>query len=299
MCIFGVGMCEWANRLIVRHLLRVLLACVLVLPVAGLLWLSLRQQPERTPWTLVPMLSRDARRSLPTYQESCRRSAECDPPLGCFISGIHELSLCTDSECETDGDCGGGRSCLPFKIDGGNMVRLCALNGERREGEKCRSLAEFPADGCTRGLLCQGRCGRPCRLDDAENCPVGFFCAEGGDGPPSCLPTCAGRSCPEGLSCLPREGGVSICSRMMGSDCRGEPCPDHHACRVLEAPGRPWELRTECRRRCDARSPCPDDAVCRFFECRARCDPRTPDDCGPGLTCGRYSQQEPLYCIPG
>lgn len=258
--------------------------------------------PRVMPGTnLVPVLGLDARRSLPTYERSCTQDADCDPPLGCLRIESELRSECTDSRCMQDSDCPEEFSCVPVKTRSGKaLVRRCSLIGDRKEGEMCEPLARSPRLGCTRGLLCQeGWCGRPCRPDAPSSCPTGAFCSDGHDSPPSCIPTCEGRSCPEGQQCTSEEGGASFCAQLLGPDCRVTTCPERHVCRLMSPPQRPWEMRTECRRRCDARKPCPQGNVCLRYECRQTCDPEAAATCGPGLICGQYKPSDPWYCMAG
>lgn len=287
-----------------RRAFLVLVSCILVpLPLAGLLFAAMRQPtppaPQQT--ALIPVLPLDARRDLPTYERVCTADADCDPPLGCLQIQSEFRSECTDSRCMEDKDCPDEFACLSLKTQAGQrMVRRCSLVGERKEGERCAVLARSHRLGCARGLLCQaGWCGRPCQLEDPTSCPTGFFCSEGSDGPPSCLPTCEGRSCPEGQQCLPHAGGSSLCMRVIGPDCRKEPCPEDHLCRVMAPPQRPWEVRTECMQLCDRESPCPQGTICVRYECRRTCDPHAPSTCGPGLICGQRIPSDPWYCLPG
>lgn len=282
------------------------LACVLIsLPMAGLLLMVMRQRdvPVAREMGLVPLLSPDVRRSLLTYQRDCRSDTDCEPPLGCFMAGYSGLAYCTDSECMRDSDCSEGFACVSLKSSVGRaLVRMCSLVGHRKEGEKCRVPAHSLEDACAPGLLCQWRCGRPCKVDESSSCPVGFFCSEGREGPPSCMPTCEGRSCPEGQQCIPRgaaEEGVSVCGRVEGPDCRRTPCAKGQYCKVFEVPQRPWEVRTECAQPCDKSSRCPEGTACLSHECRKPCEPEAPQTCGSGLTCGRHHPLEPWYCIPG
>jgi hypothetical protein len=286
-----------------RRVLLIALSCALLL--LPCLWilstfpLGTHKQAQQEE-NLIPMLSSDVRQSLLTYQRQCLTDADCESPLGCFIKNSSQFHLCLDSTCETDRQCDEGFSCVPLKTASGKAtVRICSLVGERKEGERCRVLPAVPEDGCARGLFCQGRCGRPCRLDEPSSCPAGFFCSEGREGPPSCLPSCEGRPCPEGLTCLPRGKRTSICAQVLGPDCRKNPCPTGQVCRVLEPPQRPWEIRTECRSLCGKDSSCPEGTFCHLYECHKPCDPRAPEDCGPGLTCGRHHPLDPWYCIPG
>ena len=284
----------------------ILLPCILLpLPLVGLVFMAMWQPAAPAPreMNLIPILTQDVRRALPTYERVCNTDANCDAPLGCLRIESELRSECTDSRCMTDEDCPEAFSCIALKTRSGkSLVRRCSLAGERKEGEMCDSLATSLRLGCARGLHCQaGWCGRPCRPDDQSSCPTGFFCSEGSDGPPSCLPTCEGRSCPEGQQCTPDEGGASYCMRMSGPDCRQRQnrCPKDHACRVMSPPQRPWDVRTECRQLCDRKSPCPEGTVCLLFECRKVCTPQDPSTCGPGLTCGQRISSDPWYCLPG
>jgi hypothetical protein len=288
-----------------RVLLLVLSCVLLPLPLVGLVFMTM-QRPQvptslETKTHLVPMLPMDALRALPTYGRLCNADANCDPELGCLLIESELRSECTDSRCMEDKDCPEGFSCLALKTRSGKaMVRRCSLIGDRKEGEACELLARSLRLGCARGLFCQaGWCGRPCQPDDPSNCPSGFLCSDGRDGPPSCIPTCKGRSCPEGQQCTPDEGGASFCMQVHGPDCRVTRCPEKHVCRLMSPPQRPWEMRTECRRRCDATKPCPEGTVCLDYECRQTCDPQAPSTCGPGLICGQYKPSDPWYCLPG
>jgi hypothetical protein len=287
-----------------RRVLLLMLSCiVLPLPLVGLVFMTMPQpHPQVMLRTdLLPVLGLDARRTLPTYERSCTRDEDCDPPLGCLRIESELRSECTDSRCMEDKDCPEGFSCLAFKTRSGKaMVRRCSLIGERKEGELCEPLARSLRLGCERGLLCQeGWCGRPCRPDDSSSCPSGSFCSDGRDGSPACIPTCEGHSCPEGQKCTPDQGGASFCMQVYGPDCRETPCGKDQVCRLMSPPQRPWEMRTECRRRCDSKKPCPEGTVCLRYECRQACDPEASAPCGPGLICGQYKPSDPWYCMAG
>lgn len=285
-----------------KRMALVVLCFLLPLPLAGLLLVgkSWPSKPQHPFDNTLPMLSLEERKSRLTYQHDCDTDADCETPLGCFILGPSRRFLCLDSTCLTDQQCEEGFSCVPLKTASGKaMVRICSLVGKRKEGEICTVLSTVQEDACERGLLCQGRCGRPCRLDEPSSCPEGFLCSEGREGPPSCLPTCKGRPCPEGLQCLPRGKRASVCARVHGEDCRKNKCPPMHLCRMLEPPQRPWDLRTECTRVCDKDSSCPAGHFCLQYQCRKPCVPESPETCGPGLTCGRHHPLDPWYCIPG
>ena len=285
-----------------RVLLVVLACALLLLPLAWLLSIAMPRTSlgAQQGAQLIPVLAHDVRQSLLTYRRDCRTDADCEPPLGCLLKRATLLHMCLDSTCETDQECGEGFSCTPLKtVDGKAIVRTCVLVGQRKEGERCTVLATVQEDACERGLLCQGRCGRACRLDEPSSCPEGFLCSEGREGPPSCLPTCKGRTCPEGLWCVPRGKRTSVCGQVHGEDCRKNKCPPMHLCQMLEPPQRPWELRTHCTRVCDKDSSCPAGHFCLQYQCRKPCDPLAPETCGPGLTCGRHNPLDPWYCVPG
>lgn len=298
------GVLLWSSKRPGWRVAVLVLLCVLLpLPLLGLAFMSLwpRATPAPQPTNLIPMLSADARRALMTYERTCSTDANCDPPLGCLHVDSQLRAYCTDSTCMTDEDCPGGFACLSAKTWGGkSLVRMCSLMGERKEGERCNALAAGVHLGCARSLLCQaGWCGRACRMDDPSSCPAGFFCSEGREGPPSCLPTCQGRTCPEGQQCVPHDGGASACEQVSGPDCRKTPCPEDHTCKVFSPPQRPWEVRTECRQLCDKDSPCPEGTLCLRYECRKSCEPEGPSACGPGLTCSHEYPSDPWYCMPG
>lgn len=288
-----------------RVLLLILPCIVLPLPLVGLVLVAMQRPQAPTPLEtkthLLPMLPVDALRALPTYGRLCNTDANCNPPLGCLFIESELRSECTDSRCMEDKDCPEGFSCLDHKTRSGKaLVRRCSLIGERKEGETCEPLARSLRLGCARGLLCQeGWCGRPCRPDAPSSCPTGSFCADGRNGPPACIPTCKGRSCPEGQRCTSDEGGASFCALPPDPDCRETPCAKDHFCRLMSPPQRPWELRTECRRKCDSKKPCSEGYVCLRYECRQACDPHAPASCGPGLMCGQYKPSDPWYCMAG
>ena len=286
----------------VRRILVAVLICALALPLVVLLsWMGTsRDNDHEAIKNLIPVLPKDVRRTLPTFERDCSQDSDCDPPLGCFIQRETRLHMCLDSKCETDAQCQPDEACVPLKTDSGRaVVRLCSLVGARQEGERCATLPHVPEEGCARGLLCQRYCGRPCRLGDATSCPAGFSCSEGRQGPPSCLPTCEGLTCPEGMTCTSHGWGASHCARRIGPGCQERACPERHTCRLVEPPSRPWEFRTECFRQCDYRTPCPDGFFCHQFDCMKSCDPQAPGTCGPGLVCGRYHPAQPWFCIPG
>jgi hypothetical protein len=286
-----------------RTPLAVLLGLLLPLP---LVWVLLRTTPDAgglgapIPRT-IPMLPLEERRGLTTYERPCQSREDCEAPLECFLNTRSMERYCTDSTCMTDAHCPEGFVCRAMPLGReGPAIRLCTLEGTRQEGEACDALPRTPREGCERGLLCQGWCGRPCRRDEPTSCPVGFFCAEGPNGS-SCLPSCEGRSCPEGQQCVSLgKRGVSVCARVHGEDCqRTSSCPDGQQCLVNHAPHRPGEVWMRCAARCGGdEPPCPEGLVCHVFRCRQPCEPELPDACGPHHHCHRDADSEPWLCRP-
>jgi hypothetical protein len=283
-----------------RTLLVALLGLLLALPLAWVFSIPLLRtvpsRPEEVP--VLPVLPLEERLGLLTYERNCEKASDCDPQLGCFFNMRSQRTYCTDSACVTDQQCPKEFVCRVMKTEGGkSLVRVCSLSGDRKEGEVCSLLPPTQEYGCEMGLLCKGRCGRPCRLEDPTSCPEGFFCEDGLDGP-SCLPSCEGRSCLEGQRCLPREGRVSLCVAVHGQDCQLNPCPQGQDCMVSEYPHRTGEVWMECLRDCGEGAPsCPEGTVCDLYQCHKTCTPENPSVCGPGFTC-RSRDQAPSTCVP-
>ncbi|KFA93023.1 hypothetical protein [Archangium violaceum] len=196
---------------------------------------------------VVPMLSLDQRRERPTWRKSCHRSTDCDPPLACLFDTNVAGLYCTDSECTTDSQCREGFVCRTVETLGGELLKRCALEGNRREGEGCSPQSKKYASACAPGLLCNEWCGRSCQPDEPESCPEGFFCPrEGGPEGPSCLPTCEARGCPPDQACIRFDQGVSVCSVVHGTNCQQSPCPETQRCEVIARPAKPGAVRMRC-----------------------------------------------------
>jgi len=286
-----------------RPLLGVALGLFLPVPLAVLLYLGMqRTAPALLPaqqHQTVPMLAPEQRRALATYETPCREPKDCEPPLACFFNQRSSEQYCTDSTCEADHECPEGGVCRRvYTGDGQAPVRACVLAGERQEGEECKAMPRFAEEGCARGLLCEGWCGRPCQVDDAASCPEGFFCDEGLNGP-SCLPTCEGRACPEGQRCVQLGERVSVCAVVHGQDCLASPCAAKSRCDVTSSWRRPGEIWMECRKFC-GRDPsvCAEGSVCYIYECYQRCDPKQPEACGPHKHCRQHIPEAPWLCLP-
>jgi len=288
-----------------RAVLSALMGLLIVLPLAWLISIAMsgpgRQLPLPQGKPLVPMLSREARLGLSTYAHDCRTDADCEAQLRCVYDVRTSRQHCTDSTCTDDEHCPMGSACIPFRtVNDKELVRVCSLVGVRKEGELCRELPENPKDGCAKGLVCQGFCGRPCRAEDPSSCPEGYFCHEGSEGA-SCLPSCQGRSCPEGQRCIELMGEqASVCMKVHGQDCERTPCAEGQHCTRDTSPGLPGHIWMECLRNCgEDQPPCPEGTACFLFQCRKSCDPQDASVCGPDFRCGRNHPSMPWACIPG
>ncbi len=267
-----------------------------------------------TPWgvgpryesqAISPVLSRDVRRQLLTYHRSCQTSADCEAPMGCLGNWRLEAPTCTDSECTTDLDCKEGAACQVMNTEGmGPRVRVCVTQGRRKEGEPCTSLPYSRNDACEPGLRCmRGWCGRPCSKDAPTSCPEGFFCADD-TVVSACLPTCLGRSCPEGQQCVRFDArgsqAVSACSVVHGTNCQESPCPEGQWCFHQEdEANRPGEVWMSCVQDCGEGKPsCPEGMACDVSFCRERCAPQEANTCGPHRVCTRRAPDRPWLCLP-
>lgn len=216
-----------------RRLLAVLLGILLPLPWVWLpsttSGLNLDQQHPQ-PTNVVPMLTDLERQGVPTYGRTCRSDEECDPRLRCFYSGVARTSYCVDSRCMTDLQCPEGFICQTYKAENGrDWLKACSLVGKQKEGEECEAFTRRLPYACERGLLCHGRCGRPCQPDDPASCPEGYFCENAPTGA-ACQPTCEGRTCPEGKQCISVGARASICATVHGQNCERTACPQGQHC---------------------------------------------------------------------
>lgn len=295
------------HRMKWRTLLITLLGFALPLPLAWLLYTSFLGQMKGEEVNrvlsqgvhLVPMLTLEERRHLPTYERRCESDTDCDPRLRCFWDMRAQRSYCTDSKCMSDEQCPEEFSCRFMTAENDkDVLRFCSLVGVRGEGEMCARSPSERRYGCRRDLTCRGLCGRPCELGDPTSCPEGFFCEEDPAGA-TCMPTCEGRTCPEGQRCIPWGARVSMCARVFGPDCLRTPCPSNQNCTVDHHPEVADALWTQCLQRCSGPkdASCPEGTVCYFYYCRKSCTKEDPSACPPGFTChGRPN--EPLTCVP-
>lgn len=250
------------------------------------------------PVELSPVLSEEERRRLLTFERPCSRQEDCEPPLGC-LSPDGRRGFCAASQCMTDLQCNGNRTCRVVPTLGqGPRVRICVPAGQLSEGVPCHPLTMDEKVSCARGLVCNDFCGRPCSPEAAAPCPEGFFCALGPAGP-ACAPTCEGRDCPAGQQCIRYPGGISMCAVAVGDDCQRTPCAEGQQCVASYSPGRAQWATLECELPCkgvDKR--CPQDLLCHLDRCRRSCDPKGPEVCGPGRACNTLPSEEdgPWLC---
>jgi hypothetical protein len=285
-----------------RISLAILLSLLLLLPLAWAIHVvtfgGLRPAPDAQ---VAPMLSPEERQRLMTYERPCAGREDCEPPLGCFFNTRSRWMYCTDSRCLTDQQCPEDMVCRTLKTVGGTPpIRHCALVGVRKEGEPCAEMSSLSDAACERGLVCQDRrCGQPCQLNKPGSCSEGFFCQEGLNGP-SCLPTCEGRTCPNGQECVQFEHGVSVCAEVHGQNCQRTPCPGGQKCSVWDPFDHPREVWMTCLIYCDEASisSCPEGFVCQLGACRKSCEPAVPNACGPHYKCYRYSEKYAWTCEP-
>lgn len=276
---------------------------LLVAPLLGVLSMGAYGVPgarvTREGVQLVPRLSPEERRQRSTYQIPCQTDQDCEAPLVCFFNMRLGERYCADSSCITDAQCPPGFTCRSMPTGREDTeLRVCTQVGLRKAGEECVLMPSTPRTGCEQGLVCNGWCGRPCRKDAPGSCPEGFFCAEGHEGP-SCLPTCAGRNCPEGQQCIRWGQDVSVCQTVHGQDCQRNPCPEGQRCLSQSRPDKPGHVWMECVASCrDDRRACPEGLVCAHGECRSPCDAQRPDSCGEQYRCRKLLKDDPYACLP-
>ncbi len=284
---------NWRTRVAVAASL------LLLLPLAFAVGLALSgPRGSRTPEAseVSPVLAPDERRQLLSYGRLCQTPNDCDPPLGCLSPITGGRSICLDSNCMTDLQCQESFTCKTVQPLGGSpLLRRCVLQGSAQEGELCIEYSNAKADVCAPGLVCNGYCGRPCQPEQPSNCPEGFFCGEGQNGP-SCHPTCEGRTCPEGQHCIRYGSSLSVCAEIRGANCHERPCPENQRCIKMNSSANKKAIWMECVVPCDESTPCPTGSVCDGSACRRRCRPDAPDTCGPGLKCTEYPVEKLWLC---
>lgn len=277
---------------------------LLTLPLVGLISFVLSALPPGVSTTprpvLIPMLSLRERIGTLTYQRECETDRDCDPRLRCLLSMVTSFSYCVDSRCMTDKQCPQGFSCQTQLADNRmDLINACALIGHAQEGEVCNSFAGEPRYSCEQGLVCRGRCGRPCEPGNPSACPEGFFCEEDPTGA-SCQPTCDGRACSEGQRCVSLGGQRSVCAKVHGQDCQLTACAPGQTCRVSDYPEPKHEVWMRCIQRCDLKgaAACPEGMICVVHGCRPTCTPGAPATCGEGYRCESRPGLPTTICAP-
>jgi hypothetical protein len=246
-----------------------------------------------------PVLSWAEGRRLATFGRPCHKREDCEPPLACLQDRRRVIEpRCAASECTTNMQCQDGFVCQAVDSLGeGPRVRICIAEGVALEGASCDPFPRSRDEACAPGLLCQGWCGRPCQLGAPASCPQGTFCKEGLNGP-SCVPSCEGKSCPEGQRCVRFSEGISACASVKGNDCQHNSCPESQQCRVGYEPSQKDQVTMECVRPCGERHPCLPGTRCYYGTCRQPCGPDASDACEPGQRC-IYNPVDKLWvCSP-
>jgi len=288
------------GRMLLGVLAGLLLPVPLILVLTSVLFPRPQPQRQEDP-RLSPMLTEEERLQLPTYRRDCRKKTDCDPPLGCLLDTRIMRAYCTDSQCVLDSQCAAGFSCRPL-LTGENesWVRVCIPHGLRKEGEPCFRTPSDQESACAEGLVCsKGWCGRPCQLDEPMSCPEGFFCP---DSTPAraCLPTCEGRTCPEGQRCIRDvRAGASVCAVAYGQDCQRSACPEDRKCLAVFSAKRQMSAWMRCFPECGkGLASCAPGLVCNRNMCSKPCEPDGPSVCEPGYRCQRPNDEQPWLCHP-
>jgi hypothetical protein len=287
---------KWRARLAI--LLMFLLPVPLIWTMSSLLLPGMGTSKTREEGRrLVPMLPPDETRRLLTFERDCQRDEDCEAPLACMSGQFMWKSICVASTCAMDADCDQGLSCHSV-TEGERVLRMCGPPGEKTEGAFCMELPRTRSLGCAPGLMCTYKqCRRPCQLDGPNVCPEGYFCSAEDAKGPVCLPTCEGRSCPEGQRCMAGEHGISICVRLHGTDCQLNPCPADQVCEVAvqELQNGVW---MKCIPSCDTQArPCPNDFMCLDGRCFQRCNSDAPGTCGSMEKCVGLWEDHPGLCM--
>lgn len=235
---------------------------------------------------------------------SCRTDSDCPSGQGCVANRETRRFECMASECEEDAHCFPGTVCRAVTTGAtGTVVRRCAPEGTRREGESCDSLPVSSTSSCREGLRCVNQvCSAPCSLDGRVKCASGFVCTDGLDGP-GCFPDCQQRGCPEGQRCARVRENEYQCLADSRGDCRDTPCPEGERCNMRMSRGRAvfW-----CAKLCNSMlaASCSPGEVCGMGSatastCFRKCDPMDDKACGPGWSCSTVTEDMSVFgCTP-
>ncbi len=274
--------------------------------------------PPPLPATVLPLSSQElAPDGLPVSAMRCTRDGEgfdcgscstdgdCPAGQGCVANRETRRFECMASECEEDLHCFPGTVCrtVTTGATGATVIRRCAPEGVRREGERCDALPVSPAGSCREGLRCVNQvCSTPCSLDGSVRCAPGFVCTEGLEGP-GCFPDCQELGCPDGQQCSRVREDEYQCLAASQGDCRDTPCPEGERCNMRMSRGRAvfW-----CAPLCNPMLPdsCSTGNVCGMGSstastCFRKCDPGEPEACGPGWSCSTVTEDMSVFgCTP-
>lgn len=279
------------------------IASVVLLPLP-LIWIASRLLLGNLPASgsreqgseLVPIISPYVARQLPTFERDCEKNADCDAPLAC-VDQLMWKRGCVASMCATDADCRDGLSCHSIAAED-RVLRLCGASGTVAEGKFCTEWPRLQKWACAPDLVCTAKsCRRPCQPQDPQSCPEGFYCHAADVKGSVCLPTCEGRTCPEGQRCVVLEYGASLCARVKGTDCQLHPCPAGQVCEVVarESQNRVGMM---CLLSCNPQAPsCPEGFSCMGDRCIQSCKADAPGTCGPLEKCAGAREDQPGLCL--
>lgn len=217
----------------------------------------------------------------PTGQK-CNDKDQCIPVCDGVTCPADQRCDPNDGKCKTPG-------CLPIKGcpksgDCCNEDGSCTPCGSSKICDPCQKAADC-GDGNACNDLGGGSkfCTRECTVN---SCPSGFTCKALGDYGRQCVPTsgscsldkCAGRQCPSGLYCCPKDGQCHDC------------CQDSH-CPLSTCDLQSFTCKTSgggCNPPCSGGTKC----CVNLSACRACC---SDADCGgSGLVCNNGTCGPPV-----
>ena len=146
---------------------------------------------------------------------ACADHADCPDHQGC-LAGV-----CLDATCRTSDDCAFGETCFELACEPGCRTDVDCGAGRTCEpdGTCADARCEVTTLDCPTGTRCisDGTCSRqddvcqPC--GDTGLCPdPGDRCIAFTETEAYCVQRCRDTSdCPAAFSCMPLEGGISVC----------------------------------------------------------------------------------------
>lgn len=263
-------------------------------------WWSWRSRAAINPYVEAPFKESELWAQA-SYMMACRNGGRCVPPLKCIYDYRVRYARCLTSECWTDQQCNPGYACRDVAFTGPPpfILKMCVVEGAKKEGELCEALTHDPQESCARGLSCQHlRCGRSCNPGDASTCPVGFKCFTDLN-ISTCVPDCVETGCPNGERCYQINKIYSVCGVSVGQDCDKNGCPEGQTCEHRPTADE-HRISTWCRTPCERDQDCPDGTVCtELFGCLRKCSKATEDSCGPDYYCVYGPPRDEGQCYPG